>query len=228
MKIRWFLWVVILAFVSACAPAANSVDDVTRLGAAVARNYGDDVARAARLAAVKPAVQSSDEYARMISSSLDDLLQNQPVDELAQQFAGVSDDVLRRAPTAIDYVPPQVVYNAPRSQWSRLQQGVADEIGSRLGLNAEKAGLFLQTTCWVTDYVKLYGEYPSENYSLLYIHMQAILNQMQPDQQEWAELTGQVVEFIQEWADEQGEASLQEAGQILFDGMCLINEQAGD
>lgn len=222
MKTRWFLWVAMLACLSACAPAANSVDDVARLGQAVARNYGDDVARNARLLASEAVMQSSDDYARMISSTLDDLLSNQAVDDLAQQFAGVSDDVLRRAPTALDAVPPQVVYNTPRAQWPRLQQGIVEEIESTVGLTTEKAGLFLQTTCWVTDYVKLYGEYPSSNYSLLYIQMQAILNQMQPEQQEWAELIGKVQAFIEAWADEQGEANLQAAGEILFDGMCLI------
>lgn len=222
MNMRWLGWLLMLVLVSGCAPAAGVVDDAAQLARAVTQNYGDDVARNAQLLAGKAALQTSDDYARMISSSLDEMLLSQSVDELAQQFAGTSDDILRRAPTAIDYQPPKVVYHTSRAQWPRMQQQIADKIGSQLGLVEEKADLFLQTTCWVVDYVKLNEEYPSTEYSLFFIYMKALDNQMESEKK-WLEFIGDVNNFIENWVKESGEADLQAASELMFDGMCLIN-----
>lgn len=228
MKMRFsgifLLLMLLLVLLTGCNFAAT--DDVARVGQAVVKNYGDDLLINSRRLLGNEALQYGDDYARMVSSSLDDLLINkqagQSVDDIVSEFTPYADDILSRAPTAMDIPPPRVIYQTPRSQWSATQIDVFNELIGRLSMREDEAELFLGTTCSVVDYIKIFDEYPSEEYSLFYALLLAGVQKFEPPQQEYAEFIESVFEFVAALIEGQEAASLQEAGEIVFDGLCLI------
>lgn len=236
----WMLYLCLVALLAGCGGAAGAVDDAARVGQlarnygddaarvgqAVMKNYGDDVARNSRLLAGSKALQDGDDYARMMSSSLDDILKNKPAgkdyDDLVKFLSSNSDEVLSRSPSTVNVRPPAVVYNTPRAQWNATQRSVHEAVKKELAFSSDEADLFLKASCWTMDYVKLYGKYPTSDYSLLYIHMEAAMQAMKPPGQGYQEFAESVEAFAKAVVGGQPSQILQAAGETAFNGLCLI------
>ena len=230
MKIKYFelalLMVLLLVLLTGCA----SADDVVRVGQVVAKNYGDDILtnsrRVAGNTALQSAFQSSDEYARLVSSNIDEFRINQTmgqsVDDIVQRLAPRADDILSHTPTTLAIAPPRTIYRTPRFLWSATQVNVFDELRSMQALSEGEAELFLKSTCSVVSYVQLYAEYPSEEYTWLSVLMLAAINELEPPQVKYAEYAASVFKFTNALIEGQDAVNIQEASEILFEGLCLI------
>jgi len=222
MKTSLLVWVLLAMLLSGC----NSGDDLIIVGSRVISNYGDDLVLNAQRVASNSALNSGDDYARGISHSLDEILLNkqmgQTVDDIARQLKGDAGNIFSRGSTVLDTPPPRVLYSIPTSQWSDVQRDMLADIGVWLSYNEEEAGVFLETTCWVADYIQINGNYPSSEYSQFYVQMQVILDQFTPPQMDAAEFAAKSVEFVVALIKGQGEVTPQQAAGIVFDGICLL------
>lgn len=209
MNTRTLVICLLAVLLAGCASAARNVanqgDDVVRL-------IGDDIARIAS--------NNGDEIARTAQQYADDVpRQAQYSDEAARYW----DDVLRSS-QSVDDQARLLLYRS--ENLSPLQADFVTWLRSEANLSESESLLYLQTVCSVANYVQYYNEYPSQSSTQFYAEQVAGQNGILLFS--IADFAESVLNFTAGLIENNGTYSRQEAASLLFEGLCLISDAAGN
>jgi hypothetical protein len=201
MNIRILAIGLLVILLAGCASAVQQADEVVRV-------IGDDVLRIVS--------RNGDEIAQTARQYTDDVShQVQHLDEATRYW----DDV-NLASRAVDDSAQVLLYQSQRL--SPLQDDVIRSLRDEADLSENEALLYLQTVCAVTEYVKIYNEYPETASAQIYAERVAARNGI--DVFAIADFAESAIQFVSGLIEEDPNYTRQDVAGFLFEALCLISD----